>query len=207
MTGYNELPQNPDETENEKYNSVYNLFNPKKTRKRMLNVMDSLISIFVVCPCVVGSWRGLWMLTVIYEDRFPGLESALTGIGIIIIFSLVQHLFHDFVINSPQNIFVIVLSKLYMYVFFVAVILNWGGLWLIHDHYFNIQFSEQGIVLPLGMYRHCLWLSLACLLILFGLKCVINISGPPFLICMDFLHESFLFPSYFKTKVSRFFYS
>lgn len=183
-------------------NSAFNVFNGNKKRKRMLNVFDSFISILIVGPCVIGGWRGIWILIEIY---FPPVETALAGMGIHLIFAFAQNALHTVFVSDRDTtlwkMFVIAFSRLYTYVFHVAVILNWVGLWTLYDQFFELQLA--GGVVVAGKYVDQTIATFVMTAVLVAMRSFKNVGAPPFVIYLDQIREYFKFPTYYKTDVSK----
>lgn len=177
-----------------------------RKKKRVLSTLDILISIFIVTPCVVGCWRGIWQIMDIYAVYFPAWESFIIGSATHIVLALGQDVFHHVVVeketkNPVLRIFALFLMKFYIITFNVITNLIWRGAWIIFDRYCGLQSNENGIALLEGSST-MIWFTIVCTLLLFIMKGLKNTLSPPFSIALDSKDEVFLFSTRYIYKVS-----
>ncbi|XP_076060917.1 transmembrane protein fuseless [Oratosquilla oratoria] len=164
----------------------------------LLAVLDSLFSILVVSPLVVGYWRGTWQLMDIY--LLPGNKamSVWTSLAIGLFCGLFFCFLHEPMTRCfdherrPQ--LHLLMARLYTFVFCVGCVNHWRGVWAAWDLYTGTSWqsgvTSAGIgLLTLGICR--------------GLK---NILAPPFVIIPDHPRGYFDFPTMFEAKKDRCFY-
>ncbi|KAJ8917660.1 hypothetical protein NQ315_005107, partial [Exocentrus adspersus] len=175
-----------------------------KKKKRVLSTLDILISIFIVTPCVVGCWRGIWQIMDIYAVYFPPWESFLVGTATHIVLALGQDVFHHVVVEKEKNhpvmrVFSLFLMKFYITTFNVVTNMIWRGGWILFDRYTNLQLSDTGVALSEGSST-AIWFIIVCTLILFIFKGLKNTLSPPFSIALDSKDEVFLFSTRYIYK-------
>ncbi|KAJ8942214.1 hypothetical protein NQ314_010114 [Rhamnusium bicolor] len=176
-----------------------------KKKKRVLSTLDIIISIFIVTPCVVGCWRGLWQIMDIYAVYFPAWESYLIGIATHIVLALGQDVFHYVIVekekkNAVIKMLTLFIMKFYIIVFNVTTNLTWRGAWLLVDHYCQLQSSPNGFALLEGSSTE-IWFTSVCILILFSFKGLRNTMAPPLSVALDSKNEVFLFSIRYIYKV------
>ncbi len=116
---------------------------PTPTRKRWLNALDSLLSIFIVTPLVVGNWRGTWHLVEIhYKEYLPFWEAFILSTIFMLICTHYRQSLVDEIIHKPRHIKSFkktfgrhVLNRIYHYIFNVSCITFWLSIWAIVPMY------------------------------------------------------------------------
>lgn len=113
-------------------------------RKKFLNVIDSLISLFLVTPLVVGFWRGLFDNFRIYDEMyeiFPVWMSLGVSFSVVLIFNIYRpnRSFNEQgnVESKPMTI----TSRIRVYVFAVFGVMTWRCMFEVSD----ILFGESDI--------------------------------------------------------------
>jgi hypothetical protein len=162
--------------------------------KAHIHTLDLVVTTVLVTPLVIGQWRGTWMLTEYY--RVPWWASFLTGTILHFLFALLKDILQDYFSRtrngcmklSPVILFVV--SRTYTWVFGIACISHWRGIWIMLDEYTGRQISPVIAV------------SLVSLAMLSTMKTLRNISTSPFSIDVDGLEPGFAFPTMFRTSVS-----
>lgn len=177
-----------------------------KKKKRVLSTLDILISIFIVTPCVVGCWRGIWQIMDIYAVYFPAWESFSLGMATHIVLALGQDVFHHVVVekksrNPILRLFALVLMKFYIITFNVISNMVWRAGFILFDRYCGLQSSETGNAIWEGS-SSAIWFTIVCTMVLFCLKGLKNTMSPPFSIALDSKDEIFLFSTRYIYKVS-----
>ncbi|XP_069676342.1 uncharacterized protein fusl isoform X1 [Periplaneta americana] len=166
-----------------------------KLSVRALETVDLIATVGVVTPLVIGQWRGTWMLSEYYG--IPWWVSFLVGSVMHLVFALLKDLLQDFfskqreecLLQSPLVFFVV--SRLYTWVFGIACISYWRGLWIVMDEYSG---RHIGPVLAV---------TLVSLALLSMMKTLRTINASPFSVSLDGLEPGFSFPTMFRTSGSR----
>ncbi|XP_042860983.1 uncharacterized protein LOC122246467 [Penaeus japonicus] len=159
----------------------------------VLAVIDSLLSIFIFAPLVVGYWRGCWQLMDIY--LLPGNKqlSVLTSLAIGnvsgLVFCLLQGPLAAVCDNERRPRLHLLVSRLYTAVYCVCCVNHWRGVWAAWDLYTGISWQSGATSAGIGL------LTLA---LTRGLK---NILAPPFIVVTDHPSGYFKVPTLFSTKV------
>lgn len=105
-----------------------------KNKKRLLNVSDSIMSLFVVAPLVVAHWRGTWDGMDQYERIFPSINCMIFGAILHCSFAILREPLHSKfnklkaqkTKKSFQKSFqVFVIKRLYTYFFSLGCIMHW----------------------------------------------------------------------------------
>lgn len=142
MTVYNKLSTKIEEHIHEE---------PTPVRKRCLNALDSLFSIFVVTPLVVGNWRGTWHLVEIhYREILPFWKAFILSSILMIIFTYYRQSLVDNIIHKPRHIKSAkktvgrhLLNRIYHYVFNASCITFWLSIWAIVPMYIGKDFGDH----------------------------------------------------------------
>ncbi|XP_071531183.1 uncharacterized protein fusl [Panulirus ornatus] len=161
----------------------------------LLAMIDSLLSIFVFAPLVVGYWRGCWQIM----DTFllPGnkqlsvVTSSAIGIVSGLLFCLLQGPMNTVFDHSRRPVLHLLASRLYTSVYCVCCVNHWRGVWAAWDLYTGISWQSGATSTGIGL------LTLA---ITRGLK---NILAPPFLVVTDYPTGYFDVPTLFSAKKER----
>jgi Fuseless len=112
---------------------AFNSICEEKWKKRLLNLSDSLISLFIIGPLVVAYWKATWC----WMDRYPSLYTgsncfifgALLHCALCVLREPLNTHYHSIqsqqklTFNKKFNIFVA--KKMYTYIFSMACIMNW----------------------------------------------------------------------------------
>lgn len=164
-----------------------------KTVMGLLAVLDSILSIFVFSPLVVGYWRGCWQLMDIFLFPDNKLYSVLTslGIGLLsgLLFCLIQGPLNSLCDHNRRPIIHLLISRIYSIIYSVCVVNHWRGVWSFWDLYTGISWQSGASSFGIGL------LTLA---LTRGLK---NILAPPFLVVPDHPTGYFDVPTLFKAEV------
>lgn len=177
------------------------LVNTKRVTKPLLSTLDIIISIALVSPCVIGFWRGVWEYMDIYQKYFPNFSSFLIGSLFHIILILIGDLPTRMFIKKKTiwtKIYNLVVTKIYIYIFAIICIVQWRGSWRMLDEYTGAQITPTDFVKVEGSGALFVVFA-ASFLVTVLLKSVCNCNGPPFIICVDRIEETFLTPTRFKT--------
>lgn len=164
-----------------------------KTVMGLLAVLDSILSIFVFSPLVVGYWRGCWQLMDVFLFPDNQLYSVLTSlaIGLLsgLLFCLIQGPLNSLCDHNKRPIIHLLISRLYTLVYSVCVVNHWRGVWSGWDLFTGTSWQSGATSLGIGL------LTLA---LTRGLK---NILAPPFLVVPDHPTGYFDVPTLFKAEV------
>lgn len=125
----------------------------KVARKKLLNFIDSLISLFLVTPLVVGFWRGLFDNFIIYNEMFeifPVWISLGISWSVVLIYNVCRpnRSFTDsgrHVEAKPMTI----TARIRVYVFAVFCVMTWRCLFEASD----IMFGESDKLIKLFLLR------------------------------------------------------
>ena len=58
--------------------------------KRLLNILDSFLSIFIISPLVISYWHGTWHLIIHYYKRFPSWAVLCFSLTALVVFNFMQ---------------------------------------------------------------------------------------------------------------------
>lgn len=103
-------------------------------KKRLLNLSDTLISLFVVGPLVIAYWNSTWATMDKYPQIYPPVNCFLFGALIHCCFCLLREPFNNklnFLTSHSQEkprartIQSFVVKKIYTYIFSVGCIMHW----------------------------------------------------------------------------------
>ncbi|XP_076274721.1 uncharacterized protein LOC143205353 [Rhynchophorus ferrugineus] len=192
--------------EHEKYPSHILVFKREDSIEPVLSVVDILLSIFVVTPLVVATWKGLWGLMDLYGAYFPPVAIFIVGITIHVVLALCQDTLHEIVIESEKHWTLKLVShflrRFYTYIFLVITIFHWRGGWMLLDYYTNVVYGPNGE----AKNENSHWILLAagiCFVILAFMKGWRNATAPPYSICLDKGNYVFKFPTMFKCNMNK----
>lgn len=122
---------------------------PPPWKKRLLNVGDTMLSLFVITPLVISHWRGTWGYMDLYPRIFPGWNCFILGAILHCCFAILREpLESKYHPNSGTNrkksltrsISLYCVKKIYTYLFSIGCIMMWRGGWqIMTDYYGNKQ--------------------------------------------------------------------
>lgn len=117
---------------------------PSKRKKQFCHVCDSLVSIFVVAPLVVGAWRGTWNLINYYGEYFPLWSSLIASFSCILLLNYFRRDIHYEVIDKSKNtksfcktVKRFLITRIYHYFFQFCSIMSWRCLWEVVPQYWG----------------------------------------------------------------------
>ncbi|XP_050297774.1 uncharacterized protein LOC126737102 isoform X2 [Anthonomus grandis grandis] len=178
----------------------------QKQNLPVISVVDVLLSVLIVTPLVVFTWRGIWGFMDIHGDKFPLSVSFILGITIHIVLAVSQDHLHSAIVQSDKHWSLKIVShflrRFYTYVFLTITVLHWRGCWGLLDLLFDIRFTAEGVAKKEGS----LWMILLCGLCfttLISIKGLRNATAPPFAICIDKGNYVFRFPTMFRKKTKH----
>lgn len=111
-------------------------------KKRLLNLSDTLISLFVVGPLVIAYWNSTWATMDKYPNIFPIINCFIFGALIHCCFCLLREPLHNkfnFLTNHSQIVVMprtrtiqsFVVKKIYTYIFSIGCIAHWYLIYLL----------------------------------------------------------------------------
>nr|CAD7586378.1 unnamed protein product [Timema genevievae] len=153
------------------------------TFKKVLTFLDFTLSMLVVSPLVVVTWRGLWSVLDLHEVPFS--VSLGTGLLLHCVFMIARGKLMD--VCTPDKmgtLMFFIVSRSYTVLFGSACVVAWRGGWHILDDY-------------VAMDQPCgpLWMLGSSLLLLGLLKTLCNLPLPLFNLEGDTQQVIFDFPS------------
>lgn len=112
---------------------VFTTTSPPKWRKRLLNLGDSFLSLFIISPLVIGHWRGTWGFMDQYPKIFPGINCMIAGAIIHCCLALLREPLHAkyntfkqlHAKSRSKSLNLYITKKIYTYVFSIGVIMHW----------------------------------------------------------------------------------
>lgn len=159
----------------------------------LLELIDILISSFIVAPLVVGYWRGTWNLMnyLLYPDDllYSSLASCVIGAVGHMIFTGLKAQLKEFLDPNKRRLTYFIGSRLYTIVFGVICVNGWRGIWSLLDLYAAYEFYPIFVT------------SAFCATVLALLKGLRNITAAPFFIATDHSPDFFEIPTMFKKTV------
>nr|CAD7446263.1 unnamed protein product [Timema bartmani] len=161
------------------------------TFKKVLTFLDFTLSMLVVSPLVVATWRGLWLVLDLHEVPFS--VSLGTGLLLHCVFMMARGKLMD--VCTPDKmgtLMFFIVSRSYTVLFGSACVMAWRGGWHILDDYVAM---DQ----PSGP----LWMLGSSLLLLGLLKTLCNLPLPLFNLEGDTQQVIFDFPSIMFCKNGR----
>lgn len=178
-------------------------------KKQMMSLMDTLLTLFIVSPLIVGQWRGTWDLMDAYSSAFPAWESFLFGGALHLSFAIMRDGLQDLIKfkteTLPKTVLAYFLRRLYTYLFAAACIMNWRGGWIIFDEWLDIEVSPDGRVKAGKSLPIVIGIYVVSLVILGVLRSLRNTLAAPFVIGLDTKSTAFDFPTRYRISVSRIF--
>ncbi|CRK94389.1 CLUMA_CG007896, isoform B [Clunio marinus] len=103
-------------------------------KKKFLNILDSLISLFVISPLVVGFWRGLWSNIENYDLHygiFPIWQSFVVSLTVVILIYYCRPTLNVMIENKKnfKKINRRVTYRIFQYIFALSCIMVWRCTW------------------------------------------------------------------------------
>lgn len=165
-----------------------------KSHYLLITALDNLIAAGVISPLVVSYWRGTWSLMDYYvypnDPKSSSMVSLFIGLVGIMIFTMTQKFYTNFLNPNIHRLSYYVSSRLYTASFGFACVNSWRGAWIALDAYTSTD--RMSVVLVTSV----------SLIILLGSRTVRNISAPPFAIVTDRYEGYFDVPTLFKSVSS-----
>ncbi|XP_018564398.1 uncharacterized protein LOC108905848 isoform X2 [Anoplophora glabripennis] len=167
-----------------------------KSYNRILTVLDSLFSIVVVCPCVVGYWRSIWKLMEIYatpqgSELLSALISTTIGMTGHLAFCFLQkvleHTFHPY----KNRILYYLVSRLYTVCFAFTCVNGWRGPWQLLE--LHAKYNKFTVLVTTVV-------SVAALV---AIRCLRNVAAPPCLIVKDVVRGYFEVMTMFRLSMGE----
>lgn len=158
----------------------------------LLAALDVSFSCLVVAPAVVGYWRGTWNLGAMYiysqDATLSHIISMAVGfvghVALMLSADAFKRKFHP----NKSRLAYYFWSRLYTYLYGVVSVNAWRGPWGLLEQ----AVGRGGSMAPT-------WVSLVALA---ALRCLRNITAPPFSLVIDKPREYFDVPSMFRVPVS-----
>nr|XP_053627644.1 uncharacterized protein LOC128685133 [Cherax quadricarinatus] len=165
---------------------------PRKVCIGFLGFVDSLFSILVFAPLVVGYWRGCWQLMdqfLLPNNKQLSVATSL-AMGVIsgLLFCLLQRQLDVLFDHSRRPSLHLLASRLYTCVYCVCCVNHWRGVWAAWDLYTGISWQSGATSFGIG---------LTTLALTRGLK---NILAPPFIVVTDHPTGYFHVPTLFSAQ-------
>lgn len=125
---------------------------PNRCTKRLLNISDTVISLVIVTPLVVGYWFGTWAFMDNHAEYFPPVPTLIFGSVWNLMVVLSRHHVHE-KMKTPEKaektlfgrIYKYVFTKLFIYTFGIAGIMVFRAIFVLLTPYGNggNTFSEN----------------------------------------------------------------
>jgi Fuseless len=118
-----------------------------RCKKRILNLSDTFLSLFVITPLVVAHWRGTWSYMDHNAKFFPAWNCLLLGSILHTAFAILREpLEAEFLVRNGEKNFWrtarrFVVTRMYTYVFSIGCIMHWRGGWAV----MNLHLGELTI--------------------------------------------------------------
>ncbi|KAL1506752.1 hypothetical protein ABEB36_006055 [Hypothenemus hampei] len=173
-----------------------------KSKISVISLVDILISIFVVGPLVVLTWRGLWGYMDIHAEYFPVWPCFLLGLSAHVMLAMIQNSLHSLLLwnhNWYQKLISNIIRRIYTFGFLVVSILHWRNGWAIIDSLTHVEYGPDMLV-KRESCQLALILSVTCYGVLAAIKSLRNAIATPFAICIDKSDYVFRFPTMLNDK-------
>ncbi|XP_078049072.1 uncharacterized protein LOC144476245 [Augochlora pura] len=161
----------------------------------ILTILDTVFSVAVAAPAVVGYWRGTWGLSNFYVYPEDPVLSSLTSIVIgfvgLFAFNVSQNFLNDLLHPDKHRLSYYLGSRLYTAVFGFCCVNAWRGAWQALDLYTELTPSTVFATTAVSL------LALAIM------RAVRNISAPPSTLCLDSVSGYFDVPTMFRVNNTR----
>ncbi|XP_034944443.1 uncharacterized protein fusl isoform X2 [Chelonus insularis] len=168
---------------------------PKQLKqKHMLSVADTIISLIIIGPLVIGHWRGVWNLMDYYNIPISGWTCFLLGTGLHWIFAVLRGVLHGQFAVTWRSANPIGrggyrgIRLLYTYIFCVCCNMQWRGGWIVLS---SLMGENEWVV-------SAVIVILISLLIIF--RSCRNLLAPPLIIVVDIPNHIFQFPTRYRTN-------
>ncbi|XP_024936877.1 uncharacterized protein LOC107263734 isoform X1 [Cephus cinctus] len=161
----------------------------KSKKKHALSLIDTLISVVIVGPFVIGHWRGIWTLMDCYSEMFPGVLCFVIGTALHVLYAILKFHLHGVFAKNIQKggitarLGARIIRMFYIYIFSVTCNTQWRGGWIVFNDYLG---SHVWIVVSF---------TSTFLIALIVLRCVRNLLAPPFIVVIDKPNYVFRFPT------------
>ncbi|XP_043278064.1 uncharacterized protein fusl isoform X1 [Venturia canescens] len=169
---------------------------PRKfEKKRAISFVDTLLSLFVVGPLVIGQWRGIWTMMDIYNEYFSEWLCFIVGTGLHVLFAIGRDGLHGRFVEKLRinhgtagRVAYDLVRLMYIYIFCIACNAHWRGGWKIFSRYCgtNIWVSNSFTII-----------FAAGLVILRSFR---NLLAPPFIVVIDRPERVFHFPTRYNVN-------
>ncbi|XP_022918482.1 uncharacterized protein [Onthophagus taurus] len=170
----------------------------RKKVNKIVKTIDTLISITIIAPLVVGFWRGTWEILEIYWHLFPWAQSFVLAAVLHICLLLIRQFIQDFVdrdrVAIKKHFRYIVLRRIHAYFYALICVMQWRGVW----HFFDFLTEDKHHKICLSAF--ILMSSVFCLGLL---RSVRNTIAPPFVLVLDSSDASFNFPTRYRITMAE----
>lgn len=112
------------------------------SRKRLLNILDSLLSIFIISTLVICYWHGTWHLISHYYKDFPLWAVLSFSLTALVVFNFMQPFVKQQNVH-PKNqkrfdkLQRLIFIRAYHYVYGLCSIASWVNLWRLVPNYLS----------------------------------------------------------------------
>lgn len=117
---------------------------PGRSTKQVLNLCDTLFSMFVVTPLVVSHWYGTWTFMDHHAEYFPPFATFSFAVFWHLLLIVTRGTVFDCMKSStvrkptlPKRICKYIFVKLYLYVFSVGCVMSWRSVFALLQQYFG----------------------------------------------------------------------
>lgn len=102
-----------------------------RNKKRLLNLGDSIFSLFIIAPLVIAHWRGTWDGMDQYERIFPPVNCMIFGAILHSTFALLRQPLNNLESKKSYKtrVKIFLIKRLYTYFFSLGCIMHWRGGW------------------------------------------------------------------------------
>lgn len=170
----------------------FSLKGENPTHYALLVTLDTLFSVFLVTPAVVGYWRSIWEIMEFYVYPENTLLSAIvsTVIGFVghLTFNLCQNGLTKYFHPNNNRMAYYIFSRFYTVCFAFVCVNGWRGPWALLDLYANDFYTITTMIL-----------GIVALTVMRALR---NISATPFSIVTDQVKGYFEVVTMFRISVS-----
>ncbi|CAB3382527.1 Hypothetical predicted protein [Cloeon dipterum] len=172
---------------------------PEPQDKAGCSLAEMAWSALLVTPLVVAQWRGCWELMVFYTPEQKRERVLWWSVVAGAAFGVVSALLRGALTKSAtqqrrtwrQRFWLALGSRLYLAAFAASSVAMWRGLWELID--MHCGHTYQLALFSIGLGSACLA----------RLRCMRNLSGPPFVLTPDLNHTIFAFPTRYRTSGSK----
>ena len=164
-----------------------------RRRPKLLKVLDIVLILFVLHPCMVLYWRGIWDLWGVYVNPkpFPANQWKILCVSCSTIFGyFIGPKLNEYTINKSRAQQVVTV-RIFLWIYGALFMGYWRGVWETASYYVDDDVLYASLVLSVPY----------CLLLLFRASrtCII----PPMLVNLDTTHSVLIPRTRFSTTVNQ----